>query len=236
MARVGGVASSIVRSGSALLLLAPLLALAQRTAPPSVPRGTPSVSAVTPNALEPGRTYELTLVGTGFAPGVRFAFGPGVEPIGAAQVLDDKRATQRVRVAPGAGPGPSFVAVRVGRELVRSAAPLNLSARPPSAARAAPSPSESAWFRRAPRVAAQRDIATAPLRYTGPAPHAGTIQTAELRYIGATAESHVIETAELRYAGPGKKTLTTGSLEYVGPPHVEKTVIVPPLHYLGGSK
>jgi hypothetical protein len=211
-----------VRGLSALILSQPLLAFAQRPAPPPATHTVPSVSSVTPSALEAGRTYELILSGTGFAPGIRFAFGPGVELLGAAQVVDGQRATQRVRVVPGARPGPSFVGVLVGREMVRSSSPLSVTAAAPSAVRAVPAPSGSSWFRNAPRSAAtQRSVATAPLSYLGPASLTLTIETRPLSYAGA---------------GSVTRTVETGSLHYVGQPSIEKTVVTPPLHYLGGKQ
>lgn len=75
------------------------------TAAPMAPQGL-SLLRVTPNRLEAGGTYTLTLSGHGFAPGMTLAFAPpGISVPSPVAVQSAGLAMVRVRVAAGAEPG-----------------------------------------------------------------------------------------------------------------------------------
>ncbi len=65
----------------------------------------PRVDRVSPQDLQPGKTYTLNLTGEAFRQGMRVSFGPDLQNLGPPIVLDPHRAKLSVLVAPSAIPG-----------------------------------------------------------------------------------------------------------------------------------
>jgi subtilisin family serine protease len=65
----------------------------------------PRIDAIRPSHLQPGKRYQLEILGKNFAPGMQVDFGQGVEIIGVPLVLSPTQASVQVMIAPSAAPG-----------------------------------------------------------------------------------------------------------------------------------
>ncbi len=118
---------------------------------------------VEPDHLEPGGTYNLTLLGTGFSNGMSVDLGHDVQIIAPAMVQDQGRATLQVQVSPSALPGVRLASVRmIDRPAVKGPGGVQvilatggqggLAQKPPTIPKVEVTPPSGKIFLRAPNI------------------------------------------------------------------------------------
>ena len=100
----------------------PVNGVSNRTAVSAAPLA-PTVMRVEPSALNPGRTYTLSLTGSNFAAAMQVDFGAGITVARPLTLGDSAHATITIGVAPGAPAGRRLLGVTLVRAATLAAMP-----------------------------------------------------------------------------------------------------------------